>query len=225
MAFGIPNIERAVSNFLEGGTGITSIRNIEIDKNFLWVVDFVGGGDSFIPPAPFDVLFPASEVTLELAKLELEEQIFGQSSIKYPKRTSAKEFSVTFYDDEKRTLQRWFSDWINLDILNNGEFISGIDDNHQIVTGNDSFGNFGRRVRPSRHIRLALLDAWRRNARVYEYKVVPEGVLSYSGGQGSEATNYTVNFAIVEDLTVRRKPVTSGGFGFDEVKKLIGRFV
>lgn len=224
MAFGIPNIERAVSNFLEGGTGITSIRNLEIDKNFLWAVDFVGGGDSLVPPAPFDVFFPASEVNLEIAKIESAEQELGQTSIKYPKRTSAKDFSVTFYDDEKRTLQRWFSDWINLDILNNGQWMSGLEDNHRLISGIDSFSNF-RRVQPTRHIRLALLDAWRNNVKIYEYRVVPDGSLNFSGSQASEATTYTVSFSIIEDLTVRKRPSLSGGFSFQEVKNLIGRFV
>lgn len=222
MAFGIPNIERIVSNFLEGSTGITSQRSVDFDKNFLWVVDFVGGGDSLKPPAPFDAFFPASDVTFKLASLNSNEFVQGQSKFSFPQSSNVKDISITFYDDEQRTLQKWMSDWINLDILNNGKYMSGLLDNH-VTVANDSFGE-SRQVKPVRHIRLLLLNAFRKDVLIRNYKIYPDGDIDFSGSQASQATQYTMAFKVVEDLNVKESK-SLGGFTFDDVKQFIGRFL
>lgn len=222
MAFGIPNIEQAVSNFIEGGRGITAIRSVEFEKRFLWTVDFIGGGDSYSAPEPFDKLFPASNVDFNLATLTSHEFDQGQSVVKFPRRGGLKNMSVTFYDNEKRALLNWFRDWIELDILNNGEYMSGLLDSHALVTGSDSFG-VARRVYPIRQIRVALLDSWKNEVQTLDYMVYPEQDLNWSGAQDSEASTYTINFAIVEDLGAKRP--SSAGFSFQDVKSLIGRFI
>lgn len=224
MAFGIPNIERVVSNFLEGGTGITAIRSLEVDKRYLWVVDFVDGLNSIKPPAPFNELFPASDITITMAQLNTSTLTFGQTDMQIPKNSSGAELSITFYDDEKRTLLKWFFDWINLDIKNNGQFMSGIKDRHKVVA-KDSFGNDERSVYPARQIRLGLLDSYRSDIAFYNYLIFPKGNLDFAGTQASEATQYTVSFAIVDDLS--SKPISNafGGFSFNTVKQVLGRFI
>ena len=220
MAFGIPNLERELSLFLEGQSGITSIRNVEYDKRFLWAVDFV---NTFTPPSPFDTFFPASEVTIPVAQVNEESIIFGQSELPYPINESPREISITFYDDASQTMLRYFKDWINLDIKNNGAFMSGLNDSHQAVA-TDSFGN-SRAVFPTRQIRLAHLDAYRTQNSFYSYSVFPKGSLDFVGSQASEAQEYTLTFSIVDDL--RQTPVNGaiGGFTFDTVRQALGRFL
>jgi hypothetical protein len=230
MAFGIPNIERIVSNFLEGGTGITAIRNVEYDKQFLWTVDFLDGqsdaiGASLAPPAPFDQFFPASDITIGMGTVQSEEREFGQTSIKFPRRSNAQNLSITFYDDEKRTLQKWMREWINIDIFNNGNFVSGLNDSHAPVT---STAQNRSRVYPTREVRIALLDAYRKEVIPYHFRVYPEGDFQFTGSQDSSATTYSMDFVIVEDLGKRNTSKSAGGlfgFTFDDVKQLIGRFI
>lgn len=223
MAFGIPNIERVVSNFLESGTGITAIRSVEYDKNYLWAVDFVQANNSITPPQPFDAFFPASDVTLNLASVVSEQQNQNQTQFSFPKGGKALDLSVTFYDDQARTLQQWFKDWMVLDIQNNGEFMSGLGDSHAAVAV-DSFQE-RRRVYPVRQLRLALLDSYKNDAKIYDYMVYPDADLNLALSQGSQATQFTVNFIIVEDLTANRKAGVAGGFSFDDVKGFLGRFI
>ena len=229
MAFGIPNIERIVSNFLEGGTGITAIRAVEWDKNFLWTLDFVQGGNSIAPPKPFNAFFPASDITIGLANIQSDERDFGQTSFKFPKRTQALNVSITFYDDEKRTLQTWFQDWMNIDILNNGDFISGMDDSHAINGSLKTKGDDRSRVYPTREIRIVQLDAYRKSVIPYHYRVYPEGDFQFTGSQGSQGTQYTLDFVIVEDIAKKAssKQGEAGLFGvtFTDVKQLLGRFI
>lgn len=230
MAFGIPNIERIVSNFLEGGTGITAIRSVEWAKSYLWAIDFVAGssnaiGPSCAPPAPFDALFPASDVTLNIGTIVSDEREFGQTSISFPKRSSQFTMTVTFFDDQKLTLHKWFKDWINIDILNNGDFISGLNDSHAPVVPTFDKRN---RVFPSREVRLVMLDAYRKEVTNYHLRIYPTGAINWVGSQGSQATQYTVSFNIVEDLGKKNTAKKAGGlfgFTFDDVKQLLGRFI
>lgn len=223
MAFGIPNIERVVSNFLEGNTGITAIRNIEVEKRYLWVVDFIPGANSITPPAPFDDIFPASEVNIPFTNLSTDNIGFGQTELQIPKNETARDLSITFYDDEQRTLLKWFSDWMRLDIKNNGAYMSGVNDQHQAVAA-DSFGN-QRRVYPTRQIRLSLLDSYRSEVAHYNYLIFPKDSIDFAGSQVSEATQYTLNFAIVDDLSFRPISSSFGGFSFNTVRQALGRFL
>ena len=220
MAFGIPNLERELSLFLEGSSGITTVRAVEYDKRFLWAVDFVNG---FTPPQPFDQFFPASEVTFTMANLNTKNIVYGQSEIEIPANESPREVSITFYDDQSQTLLRWFKDWIQLDIKNNGQFMSGLNDNHQSVSA-DSFGN-SRAVEPMRQIRLTHLDAYRTQNSLYNYLVYPKGSIDFLGSQASEATEYTIQFVIVDDLSAKPKNKAIGGFSFETVKQVLGRFL
>lgn len=219
MAFGIPNIERAVSNFIEGGTGITSIRSVDWDKNFLWAIEF-----PFFHPEkpPFDKLFPAASVTIPMGIVNTESIMGGQNSINFPVSSSAKELSVTFYDNEKRDLLQWFRDWIELDIQNKGQFVSGLEDYHTTVV--PDYTGKKRRVMPVRDMRLMLLSSYQKEVLVFNYGVFPTGQIDFSGSQSSEATQYTIQFGIASDQN--QKPVSKEEkFGFDDVKGLLGRLI
>jgi hypothetical protein len=218
---GLPNLETVVSNFLESGSGITALRSVEWDKKYLWVVDFKG---SYIPPAPFDKFFPANSITAPFSYLESETLDLPQTTMHYPKRQHETDLQITFYDDEQRTLLRWLTDWQKLDILNYGNFVSGLGDSHQVV-GSDSFGNGTRSVAPVRQVRFALIDAYRDEVLVKNYWVYPDGDISYLGGQESAAQMYTVNFKIVK-VDLDNSPAQSAGLlSVAGIKSIIGRFV
>lgn len=129
MAFGIPNIERAVSNFIEGGTGITGIRSVDWGKTWLWTLKFLEVGEAGLP-RPFDEYFPAASVSLPVASLETMSVPWGQENYTFPIGSKSTEMSITFYDNEKGELLRWIKDWIDYDILNYGYGVSGLHDRH-----------------------------------------------------------------------------------------------
>jgi hypothetical protein len=220
-------INSAISNFLDGGSvGMETIRNIEYDAQYLWVVDFNHG--TALPPEPFSTWFPANNVNFQLANLETEIIITGQDSFKIPKGGTPKEVTVTFYDNNNRDLLRWITDWIEIDIKNRGYFMSALKDNHAIVgtdgktttKGLDSFGK-PRKVQPVRQIKLSLLDKYKRTIKTYGFFVFPEGVVNYEGSHSSEATQYTVTFNIVGvSVTNDEKPE-----GFESIKAVISRFI
>jgi len=224
MPFGLPNIEQSISKFLEGKKGITLIRAVEWDKKYLWTVDFKDiGEDAVNPPPPFDDFFPANDVSLPVSIIESNTFDLPQSSIKLPYRSNTSEITVTFYDDEKKQLLKWFKDWMELDLMNDGRFVSGLQDNHKIVTNLDSFGVM-RNVRPIRPMRIALLDAFKDEVMVWQCYVYPEGNLEWNGGQGSDAQLYTLSFVVVKMIDEK------AGKGFsllsaDGLKETLGRFI
>jgi hypothetical protein len=220
MAFGIPNLERELSLFLEGVSGITAIRNVEYDKRYLWVIDFP---DTFAPPSPFDDFFPISDITLPFASVNEKLLPYGQSELSIPINESTRDMSITFYDDKDQTLFKYFKDWMQLDIKNNGQFMSGLQDSHTTVA-RDSFNNV-RRVWPTRTIRLIKYDAYRTETAFYRFSVYPKGTLDFVGSQASEAQDYTVTFAIVDDLSSKPKKASIGGFTFETVRQALGRFL
>lgn len=219
MPFGIPNLEQALSNFLESGSGITSQRVVEFDKKYLWVVEFTDPA----PPAPFDKWFPASTMTVPFSILESKAIELPHVTLQYPSRSSQRNITATFYDDEQRTLLRWLSDWQNLDILNNGKFISGFGDEHTVVAA-DSFGNSTRKVQPLRQMRFGLVDAFRDEVLVKNFWVYPDGEFVYNGGQESEAQTYTITFNIVKDGVVGQN-ATQSMFSVKSLKSILGRFI
>jgi len=220
-------INSAVSNFLDGGgVGMETIRNVEYDAQYLWVVDFDSGSAKL--PQPFSDWFPANSVNFQLANLETETMVVGQDSFKFPKGGTPKEISVTFYDNENKDLLKWITDWMEIDIKNRGYFMSALKDNHKLVgvdgtfktTGLDSFGT-NRSVEPTRKITLSLLDKYKRTNKTYSFFVFPEGAINYEGSHASEAIQYTVTFNVVgESVTNDKKPS-----GFENIKEVISRFI
>jgi len=222
MPFGLPNIEQSISGFLEGNKGITAVRSVEFDKKYLWVLDWVTNG-VHQPPAPFDDLFPANDVTMPFAVVESNSIQLPQTSMKYATGSGQKEMTITFYDDQKRTLLTWLSDWVNLDIQNDGRFMSGIHDNHGLITEVDSFGK-QRNVKPVRTLRLALLDAFKDEVQAFQLEVYPDGPIDWNGAQASDAQMYTVNFVIVS--SVSEKDLSKFNlFSKQGVLESLGRFI
>lgn len=217
MPFGLPNLELAISKVIEGDSGITAIREIEWDRKYLWLIEFVNAE----LPEPFDKMFPASAFTRLGASIESDSFRFGQTELALPVRGGqAKNISITFYDDINRTLYRWLADWMNLDILNDGMFVSGLKDSHTTVRP-DAFGNM-RAVQPTRVVKISLLDAYRREFKSQLLEIYPTGDLEYSGAQVSEAQEYTITFNVVAETGTKADDYNAG---VDLVRDIAGRFI
>lgn len=217
MPFGLPNLEQKISSLIEGGSGITSIREIEWDRKYLWLLEFV---DAELPE-PFNAMFPASAFTRLGASIESDSFRFGQTELSLPVRAgSAENISVTFYDDIERTLYRWLGDWMKLDILNDGQFVSALKDSHTVVRA-DSFGKI-RAVQPVRTMRVSLLNGYRREFRTEIFSVYPTGDLEYSGAQVSEGQEYTMTFNVVAKKGESAREYNAG---LDILRDIAGRII
>jgi len=222
--FGLPNIEQSISKFLEGKNGITSIRSVDWDKKYLWVVDFKDtGANACNPPAPFDDFFPANDITIPMATMESKIFDFPQMTVKIPVGQTVSDITITFYDDEKKSLLLWLRDWINLDLMNDGRFVSGLLDKHPLVTGSDSFG-VKRNVKPIRPLRVAMLDSYRDEVQVYQFQVYPDGNLDWNAGQASDAQSYTITFTVV-DVKSEKDRKSFSVFSLSGIKETLGRFI
>jgi hypothetical protein len=215
---GHENINGAINSFF-GADSIDVIRSIDYDVKYLWSIRMVSGA----PPKPFDTFFPAQDVNVPMAISESETIEFAQSSVQVPMKSTGKEISITFYDDQRRTLLYWLTDWINIDIQNGGNFMSGIEDDHQIVKPrNPIVANVGAKVVPVRTIELTLLSKYKKIDKTIMFDVFPVGELPWSGDQSSEAQTYTVRFAIVKEYEATSDNSTSF---LDIAKDLLGKFI
>lgn len=219
---GHEEINGAINSFF-GNDSIDVIRSIDYDVKYLWAIRVVSG----TPPAPFDTFFPAQDVTVPMAISESETIEFAQTSMQVPIKTTGKEISITFYDDENRTLLYWLADWINIDIQNGGNYMSGIADDHQTVSGYprnvaiSGAGTDNAKVKPIRQIELTLLSKYKKIDKTITYDVFPVGEIPWSGDQSSEAQTYTMRFAIVREVSTGGD---EGGTSFvDIAKDILGK--
>jgi hypothetical protein len=188
-------------------SGIGQLRSVEYSKKYLWEVSFGGrGNDALPPPAPFADFFPAIDVDMDEAILDSYNYEQYMSTYEIPYKTQAKGINITFNDNEDNAIFKWMSDWINVDILNHGHFISAILDDHMIVDkknpnalGVDSFGN-SRAVKPLRKMSLSLLSSGRSKVLTRNFLVFPKGKLSFNGSQASAAQTYSMSFVVVSQL-------------------------
>ncbi|NRA76872.1 MAG: hypothetical protein HRU18_01580 [Pseudoalteromonas sp.] len=215
---GHETINGAINSFF-GSDSLDVIRSIDYDVKYLWALKIVSGA----PPKPFDSWFPAQDVSVPMAISESETIEFAQSSMQVPIKTTGKEITITFYDNDKRALLFWLSDWINIDLQNGGRFMSGIADNHPIVKArNPIVANVGNNVVPVRTIELTLLSKYKKIDKTIMYDVFPVGELPWSGDQSSEAQTYNMRFAIVKEYEATSDNRTSF---LDIAKDILSRFI
>lgn len=218
------SINGAINNFF-GADSIDVIRSIDYDVKYLWAIKIVTGK----PPVPFDTFFPAQDVAVPMAIVESETIEFAQSSIQVPMKSTGKELSITFYDDEKRTLLYWLTDWMNIDILNGGNYMSGIEDRHTIHTSTKRTatldGSLETGVIPVRQIQLTLLSKYKKVDKTIVYDVFPVGELPWVGDQSSEAQTYTVRFAIVKEASVDNEIISKKDKYTSIAKDILGKFI
>jgi hypothetical protein len=213
--------------------GVDQLRTVEWGRKYLWAVRFLssGKGARDIPPPPFNDFFPASDVEFPLFSLDSYALDMGQSSYKIPQRSQVRQLSITFFDDVNSTLLKWFRDWVEIDILNKGKFVSCLRDDHNLDTIEnglkDSFGNGGV-VRPVRVIQVEqLTPQLEPTGLAYNLHIYPEGEINFVGASASEAQTYTVNFVIVGETQQKQKE--KEGSNVNKLKdlgvKTLGRFL
>ena len=223
MPFGLPNLEHKISRFIEGDTGITAVREIEFDRKYLWLIDFEDAN----LPEPFDSLFPASSFDGVFSSIESDTFRFGQNELALPTRAGQHTtINVTFYDDINRTLYKWITDWINVDLLNRGNFVSGLKDSHQVVgeDGQPSTDSFGKKraVKPLRLMKVSLLDGYRKSTDTKGYYVYPTGEIQFGGSHDSAPQEYTVTFVVAGTLGVQGKSYNAV---IDILRDIAGRII
>lgn len=224
-----PVLANIVQNALGLNTyGIGKLRTIEWGKNYLWAIRFI----SPKCPKPFDDFFPAQSIDVGLATIESRNFDQGQTSYKIPKNSNARNISITFYDDDRATLLRWMTEWVEIDILNDGRYVSCLNDNHSIekerTVGSEELGNV---VWPVREIEFMLLnnDLEEIQGTKRFLSIYPEGDINFAGSSGSEANIFTISFAIVGERTNEGKKKDSSTDYLKKAKKtatqLLGRFI
>lgn len=200
--------------------GIGFLRDVEWGKKYLWAVRFTEPK----PPAPFDNFFPASEVSVPESSVNSYNFDQGQSSYRVPQRSETKEISMTFYDDNKGTLFNWFKNWINIDILNEGKFVSCLKDSH--TPSKSPYGY--TTVFPTRTLEIQKLNESLEpiSGEIRVYTVYPEGTIEWSGGSSSEAQSYTVTFNIVGESEPTATKPNEDKFkaAVNKGAQLLGRF-
>ena len=206
--------------------GMDRLRAVEWGRKYLWAIKFLERPVSIgsIPPEPFNDYFPASDIDLEIANVDSHPMSFGQKDYKIPIRSGTKQLSITFFDDTNSTLLKWMRDWIEKDILNDGNFVSCLYDSHEIT---DSFGK-RRSVAPYRTVEIVQLTPFMEETGIrYELEIYPEGNINFNGASQSEATTYTMNFVIVgEKFEANKKDQRSAiDKAADIGRKTLGRFI
>jgi len=144
-----------LASFLENQD---QVRSIQWGKEYQWDVRFPDA------PSPFDKWFPAIDIGEEIAKLETYAFTLYNTSYEIPSHTSLHEVTMTFMDNEKKVLAKWFETWINEEILNL---------------------NTTRRVAPLarcvKQIQIQTLDSAKNDIDNRSYWVFPKGSFSRLG--------------------------------------------
>ena len=223
------NLDRNIDKVLGlDDVGIGNLRFTEWGKKYLWDVKFdIASRTVRDELGKFKDFFPASDVEVLTANIDSLPFDLHLSAFKIPQKSEIKDITLTFYDDEANTLFRWFSDWMNLDILNNGNFISALNDDHRISEIEpgltDSFGS-DREVWPIRAMQIRRLDSMMKPISQNTYLVYPEGQLTYNGSSASEAVIYTLKFIILGEYK-KVQPIGGLTTATSFAQEMLGRFI
>jgi len=186
-----------------GDNGIDAIRNINWGTRYLWAVRFIEPAC----PEPFgNRWFPATDITIGDSSISSYNFEYDQNSYRIPQKTNDKTLSLTFFDTKEAVLQRWFSDWMAIDILNNNKFMSCLLDDHKV----EAIGNTARRIQfpesnrvwPVRKIEYFKLDADLEPIidTIKVLTIYPDTEIQLSGGSDSSAQTFDLSFAIVGEF-------------------------
>lgn len=151
---------------------VEQLRSIQWGQKHLWDIRIKDA------PAPFDNWFPATDISLPTATIESHMIETPMSRGRFAKATTDHDISVSFYDDDKGTLYDFFDRWMNVEILNNGEYLSTLKEY-------------------SKQIDIHKLNSRRELIKKYKYFVYPEGTLTFTGDSSSEGNLYSINLVIV----------------------------
>ena len=164
--------------------GKNNIREVNWGATHLWDIRFDDA------PPPFNGWFPAVDVEENVFTLETKQLEFYMSTYELPVTTTLFDLKITYLDDVNLTLQKWFTKWINVEILNNGQAITPLDEcckrvhiskfNHQRNNPNSDSNS----VQQS------------------SYWVFPKGGMHFNGTSDSEVVSKTVELVIAGTIDV-----------------------
>lgn len=150
---------------------IETIRAIDWAATYLWDVRLEGA------PSPFDTFFPAMDVEETRGDVSSYDFQWHLSNFKVPKSSSSKHLRLSFADDSKGTLWKFFDTWINTTIFNDGKCVSTI-------------------ATCTKRLTLLKLDRQRVITEEFRYNVYPEGSLNFTGNSDNGLRTYSVNFVV-----------------------------
>lgn len=169
-------------------TSLDSVRAVEWSRKYLWDMAF----DPTTPaPAPFNSWFPAVEVDEDVAILESHTVEGFLSNYKIPLRSHQKHIKITMEDDQNNVLSQWFSQWINVTILQSGLAIAALNTSVKLL-----------HLIKQNSQRITLTQA--------DYLVYPEGDVIWNGTSNSGSQQFTVNFVIASVVSVTSTSALSG---------------
>lgn len=127
------------------------------------------------PPKPFNAWIPATDVKENLFTLKELDLEVGLSNCQIPQRSSAYDISITFLDDEKLTLQTWFTAWV--------DFVFARD-----------------RVRTisevCRQLLIRKLNSKKQVIRTTGYLVYPKDSLYFEGSSSADVIKFQIPFVV-----------------------------
>lgn len=133
----------------------------------------------------FTEWFPAAEVTENVFALENNEWTFYMSTYPVPMRSSNFTLDITFLDSVRHTVHDWATDWVNRQILNNGQYISTLEDSVKLVE-------------------LVRVDAAHDIVRSAAYWVFPTGNLDWQGSAAPETVSNQLQFIIAGTASIEK---------------------
>lgn len=168
---------------------VNQMQKANFGLKHLWDIKFIDP----VLIGPFSEWFPATEINLELFNVnsyQIKTNI-GTVSIPANKVVGDNQFTATFYDDERGSVEAWLEDWVE-----HAMFYKSNDHNYTVVGTLDECARLVEIQRLNtmkEEIRVQLTDKlWTRKVAVY-----PEGSLSYIGESEVGIHTYTLNFKIV----------------------------
>jgi hypothetical protein len=184
---------------------IKRLTSIDFSRTYLWRVRFLpidgtGSAVSHIMPPDFINGLPITEFDLEEAKVVSYNREFFMNTFKIPLKSSDRFLNMTFMDNVNHELYHWFKDWINIDILNGGQFISCVNDTHDraVSTWSNGLPTYGK-VSPTRKIFIERLAPDQTVAYSQTLTIYPEGTLIFRGASDSGTNVYSLSFVVIDD--------------------------
>lgn len=129
-------------------------------------------------PAPFNAWFPAYEVDRGFASIQSYDFNGGPGQFSVPSTFGLRDVQLSFYDDDKATLEQWLDDWVNRYIFN---------DQYSVRTISEV----------ARTLYVAQLSQTRTLVRTHECLVFPKGDIKSLRNSQAGGTMLMVSFQIV----------------------------
>lgn len=165
-------------------TGIEKLRPIQWSQSYLWDIRIYNTPSSKgpqKPPNPFDEWIPATSVDDQTADVENMQEEAAHGIFSIPKKGGIRKIKITFVDNAAHALERYFVDWMEVQILNRGRFTSTL-------------------AEAAKYMNIVRLNSKREIQQSNTYLVIPEGGINYEGSDKADPNSYSVNFVKVGEI-------------------------